>query len=267
MMRVFADSFTLELENDLLYNTDNLYTHGTRLTYGERDINWVLGQNIYTPKELSYTHPITNDRPYAGTAYIGANKIVPCNDENNSFYGGEVAVGVVGKYSGSEYTQKYIHRLTDSTQPMGWDFQVKDRPMIQTYLKYYRDLFNNNYITIGVYTGNNIGTVASDAGIGATIIMGYNVPSILDKPITSDENVFSSYVFIDRLKKYSFYNTLLDCEYVDITPTDFIDETRSGVGIVYNLFEIKYGYCIRTKEFEEQTTNAKFGTIALKFRF
>ncbi len=90
-------TLTLQLENDRLARTDRHYTHGTRLTwvsetgkfvpdwadtflnglYGfvgggtKIQIGYALGQNIYTPEDISTAGLVADDRPYAGWLYVG----------------------------------------------------------------------------------------------------------------------------------------------------------------------------------------------------
>jgi len=265
---IFAESVTVEFENDLLYHTDKMYTHGTRITYEYNSLNWSLGQNVYTPTDISSDIPITNDRPYAGTLYVslGGTKYNVL-DMKDVFYQLEIAVGVVGKYSYANSTQNLIHRLTDSAPPNGWDYQTDNNLLIQTHFKFYGRMLSTTYISCGFYVFNDVGTVIADVGLGGNIMIGYNIPLILNKPITSKYSNFSIYTFVDGLEKHVFYNTLLDSKYTDITTVKFVRDIRSGVGLQYKNIELRYSCCVKTKEFKEQEDPVKFGSILFKFTY
>lgn len=103
-------TFTVQLENDRIADTDRHYTHGTRLSWVspglEGRLPWArqlldrlypfkpekcpnpdadecfdprpkvqigvaLGQNIYTPEDIAERELLTDDRPYAGWLYGG----------------------------------------------------------------------------------------------------------------------------------------------------------------------------------------------------
>lgn len=264
----FADSFTMEIENDLFYHTDKMYTHGTRITYEYNKLYWSLGQNIYTPSDIANNNPITNDRPYAGTLYLslGGTKYNVL-DMKDVFYQLEIAVGVVGKYSCVHNTQNLIHKLTDSEPPNGWDYQSDDKILLQTHCKFYGRMLSTKYICCGFYVFNDVGTVIADVGLGGNIMIGYNIPLILNKPITSKYSNFSIYTFVDCLEKHVFYNTLLDSKYTDITTVKFVRDIRSGIGLQYKNIEVRYSCCVKTKEFKEQEDPIKFGTILIKVKY
>ena len=84
---------SLVLENDLFYNTDRNYTNGVRVSWlsaEDKTPEWVLrladkfplfpvgkavrasyavGQNMYTPEDITLRDPPLDDRPYGGWLY------------------------------------------------------------------------------------------------------------------------------------------------------------------------------------------------------
>ena len=93
----------IQLENDLWGNgEDRHYTHGTRISYLTKEkltdfegtvkskirdflpdflipdtnrLSFVLGQNMFTPEDISISDLIEDDRPYAGWLYTGVGLI------------------------------------------------------------------------------------------------------------------------------------------------------------------------------------------------
>jgi len=86
-----------------------------------------IGQVIQTPDDLSRSDLIEDDVPYAGALTLQATWYAFNDDE---FRGFEITAGVVGPPSLAEQTQKTVHKLIDSTDPKGWDHQLKTEPVI-----------------------------------------------------------------------------------------------------------------------------------------
>jgi lipid A 3-O-deacylase len=137
-------AFALTLENDALppFSTDRDYTSGLELDVrflggpeprgapgaaqaepARAYYGFVLGQAIYTPRDLGATDVVRNDRPYAGWAYLG-------------FYWGRqgaagswrqhrIELGTVGPQAGGRSVQSGLHaQLAHSPEPKGWAFQI-----------------------------------------------------------------------------------------------------------------------------------------------
>lgn len=87
-----------------------------------------IGQSMVTPKDISKAVPERNDAPYAGLLFW-RSAYISVNDRRADSV--SVTVGIVGPSSGAEEAQKFIHRVTGSTKPQGWDYQIKDEPVGQ----------------------------------------------------------------------------------------------------------------------------------------
>lgn len=92
-------------------------------------MNTVLGQNIYTPRQVDVAEPQLKDRPWAGWLYTGIGL--------TSFQGNRqqlmaLKVGVTGPASLAEDVQKGAHCcLGSSKEPLGWDHQLRPRLGVQ----------------------------------------------------------------------------------------------------------------------------------------
>jgi len=165
-----AEEIRVYEENDSLLNpfptrTDRYYTQGLRFEWlrlgqrsdrrflpgvdhsdwcricggdafknGKVDTGYGLGQNMYTPENISIATPQPSDRPWAGLLY--ASRIARISYRQKSLMAQrqdriEVSLGVVGPASLAGETQIGFHRLIGADRPMGWDNQLRNEPVLQ----------------------------------------------------------------------------------------------------------------------------------------
>ncbi len=149
-----ADTFNLSWDNDLLLGLDQGYTNGVRLSYltsssrdpeattsrlsramgqwldavpgidletQEQAVSFSLRQLMVTPDDISQEQPSPDDLPYAGYLILSTT-VWSWDADRITGYGAHV--GLVGPESGAEASQKWVHKLTGSEEPRGWDFQL-----------------------------------------------------------------------------------------------------------------------------------------------
>lgn len=191
-------------ENDLFVSGgDRHYTSGVRLGWGFRAgksgwaLNWLgnltpltddpaqreyefaLGQNIFTPEFISIPDPLPFDRPYAGWFYgeLSVRAHNPGVEEALS-----VSVGVIGRAALGERTQRFVHQITNSIEPQGWDNQLLSEPALL--LRYRRSWFHPLFNSLGgelqadlvPRAGISLGNVFIDGGLGANLRLGSHLP-------------------------------------------------------------------------------------------
>jgi hypothetical protein len=153
-----AGALTIAVENDAFTKSDNNYTNGVGVTWVSDDLeryaadrfvgkwgefwgflpfvndtgyrtyaSWTLGQEIHTPHDIEIPDPPAGDQPYAGILYVDS---VLYARSHRSAYAWELKLGVVGPASQAENVQKDFHALIGSVEPMGWDTQLPDEPVI-----------------------------------------------------------------------------------------------------------------------------------------
>jgi hypothetical protein len=151
-------TFSVQIENDRVANTDRHYTHGTRFDWVSDKTtdgpDWVreglqtlyplaevragrlgfaLGQSIFTPKDTATKAPIKDDRPYAAWLYAGAS----VHAETSRHFEGrrldvldsvELDLGVIGPAAQGRQVQNGFHDLIRVDRAEGWDNQLKNEP-------------------------------------------------------------------------------------------------------------------------------------------
>jgi hypothetical protein len=285
-----ASELSLRMENDLLNDSDKFYTHGTRITYvsnptkwadnimdklpffndnGVRSYGYTVGQNMYTPTNISMKIPDPDDRPYAGWLYGG---VIFKTDHPDVVDFLEIDIGMIGPHSYAEQTQKFIHMITGSNAPQGWDSQIGDElGIVLLYKRKWKgDLFNNGLLEgqFNPYTGFSLGNVATYGQLGYEFRFGYNLPKdVIGHSDISQATIergvgkknFCFFVFSGMEARIVARNIFLDGNTFKDSPSvchePMVGDWKTGISIGVGRFSLDYCHVIRTKEFETETYN------------
>lgn len=316
-------TFTFYLENDVFTGTDREYTNGVKLTWISRDLtdyrndpripDWghpvidrlpfvnepgltrnvslSVGQNMYAPEDLKRTDLIPDQRPYAGITYLALGFHSKDSKRMDTL---EVDLGIVGPHSYAEEIQETWHRWIDSTEPRGWEHQLKDEPVLNLfYERKWRAL--RSEIGQGLaydlipHLGCSLGNAFTGANFGGQFRLGWNLPNDFgtflirpgsDTNAPMDEKDPRFFPAFNRFGVHVFAgldgravlrnilldgNTFLDSHSVDKKP--FVLNTMVGVGVLVHRFKISYAYVLQTKEYETQREEQAYGAITISYSF
>ena len=313
-------TFSLYFENDLFANTDQGYTNGIKLSWISPDltgyaesgklpdwslpyVRWLpfinepgfqrnvalcMGQNIYTPEDISREDLIEDDRPYAGWAYMG---IAFHSKNERRLDTMEFQLGIVGPASGAEQAQKLVHSKIDDQRPNGWDNQLKNEPGLAIiYERKLRVLQGGAREAPGfdaiAHIGGALGNVYTYANAGMEARAGWNIPpdfgdSIIRPggdtnapasardPRLSGKHGYSLYVFSAVSGRAVLRDIFLDGNTFtashSVDKKYFVADLCVGVSLLFYRFKLSYARVFRTKEFDGQKYNPSFGSITLSF--
>ena len=298
--------FSLVWENDKFAGTDRDYTNGVRVSWlsseenmprwsravannlplapeGHKRISLALGQSIYAPENLQSTALVEGQQPYAGWLYGSVGLV---SDTGKTLDNVLLTVGVVGPLSGAEETQKFVHRLTDSQDPKGWDNQLNTEPgIILTYERKWRGILEASPFGIGVdvtpHVGVNLGNINTDASVGATFRLGYDLPADYGPPrirpslpgsdfFVPAENA-GGYLFATVGERAVARNIFLDGNTFEDSPSvdkkNFVSSLQVGVAATYAQTRISYTQVFTSKEYKTQEAGSKFGVLTVSYRF
>lgn len=307
---VFEDDkaiISLIYENDVFQGTDQNYTNGVRLAVlssqtntprwatwmadhllplspkGRKRIGWAVGQNMYTPRNLSTRAPIPDDRPYAGWLYGSLGMVSDTGDQLDNVM---LTIGMVGPSSYADETQKFIHRVIDSPHPEGWDNQLHDElGIILTMERKWRSMIEYSPYGLGVdvtpHVGMNLGNINTDASIGATLRLGYDLPADYGppriRPSLTGSDFFAptqelgGYMFIGLEGRGVARNIFLDGNTFEDSPSVdkkyAVGSLQMGVVLTYQDVRVSFTDVMMTKEFDEQDKAEHFGAVTLSYRF
>jgi len=315
-------TFFLYFENDSFGGTDRHYTNAFRLTWlspdlteydedtrlprwglplirklplinrpgFQRNVGLSLGQNIYTPENISRRDLIRDDRPYAGWTYLSLTFHVKNTVKLDVF---EVTMGIVGPSSLAEGTQRIVHGWLESKDPKGWDHQLRNEPGLiigwqrnwRLFSKGMGSGFGFDFIP---HIGGVAGNVATYANIGGEIRVGYNLPldfgtsfirsgSGIEAPADKTDprlrrrKNFGIHLFTDVDGRAVARNIFLDGntwkESHSVDRRVLVADMAAGLAIVYKHFKLSYAHVYRTKEFDGQKRGEIFGSMTLAITF
>lgn len=299
--------FSVVWENDKFANTDSNYTNGARFSWlsaeettprwvrsvantvlpiaadGKKRIGVSFGQTMYTPADLTRSDLIVDDRPYAGWTY-GSVGIV--SENGKRLDNAVLTVGVVGPASYAEHTQRFVHKVTDSQNPKGWDNQLNTEPgIILTMERKWRSMYEFSPFGVGVdatpYAGFDLGNINTDASVGTMFRLGYDLPADYGPPRIrpsmpgSDfflpSQTIGGYLFAGAEGRAVGRNIFLDGNtFSDSHSVDknyWVGTLQAGAALTYGSTRLSYTHVFMTEEFKGQDEPAQYGGLTLSMRF
>ena len=300
-------TLSLLFENDLFYNSDHDYTNGVLIGYttapqdtpdwaidlarklpffaqeGEVRTRYALGQDIFTPHNLSLPNPPPTDRPYAGFLY-GAFGLV--DDNETSLDQLQVTLGIVGPASLAEDTQKFVHRIIHGTDPQGWATQLRDEPGL--IIQYERSLklippqsVFGLFFDAEPHYGIAIGNIYDYVNVGGMARLGINIPKDYG-PLRIDPSLPGSgfyeptggvgaYIFAGVDGRAIARNLFLDGNSFQdsrsVSKMNLVGDLELGAAVTFRAFQLTFTHVMRTREYATQKTAAQFGAVNLSVRF
>lgn len=299
--------FNVVWENDIFGGTDQNYTNGIRFAWlspetqtpdwarwaadnllpfggaGNRRLSIALGQSMFTPDDASSYAPIPNDRPYAGWLYGTVGVIT---DDGHTLENVALTLGMVGPAAMAEPVQDVVHDLTDSPHFNGWGNQLHNEPgLVLSYERKWRALFTTSAFGPGLdlspHVGVNLGNINTDASLGATVRMGYDLPADYGPPRIRPSLPGSDFFIpTDDLGGYLFAgiegravarnifldgNTFRDSASVD--KEHIVGSVQCGAALTWRQARLSYTHVFMTKEFKTQDDPAQFGVVTISYRF
>jgi hypothetical protein len=307
-------ALTFTLENDVLTGSDNNYTNGMGVTWVSADLNtyeddrfvsrwgrfwaflpfvgdegyttyasWTVAQEMHTPDDITNPNPPEEDQPYAGILYI--DSVLYARSERWA-YAWELKLGVVGPASQADNTQKDFHNLIGGDEPMGWDTQLPNEPVINIGLTAAHlwaegnaggsakwrlvpvgDVGLGTYFTgVGVGMYGEIGWNLVDALGGTSLRAGLNAASSVGVGPVDGWSVsffggFGGHAIAHYLPLDG--TVFKDSRSVDTKP--FVGNASLGFSVRHGTFALSLATTFTTKAFDTQKKSAEFGTLSVSW--
>jgi len=304
-----GDIYSLTVENDSLGgNSDRHYTSGVRASVlflhpeiptlvreaagqyplfktGEASAYmFSVGQNLYTPANITVAAPQPNDRPWAGFFYVSAALNSGDSQRLDTL---EMTAGMVGPAALGEPTQKTIHHAIGSPQPQGWDNQLKDEPALM--VSWQRRWPSFGYLPLGPleataspYVATSLGNVFTYGGAGMSFRLGSHTDGFTDLPLRVRPGVpgtsyFHSpkhvawYLFANVEARAVARNIFLDGNTFTAGPhvdkNTMVYDGSAGAALTWRRWQLSYTLNHRSREFKGQTKADIFGAVNLSMKF
>jgi lipid A 3-O-deacylase len=306
--------FTILEENDSLYfNSDKHYTQGLRLSDlvagsptpgslwdggfnllsfgpffeqgGTRKTAILLGQSIFTPKNLSLKPPDPRDRPYAGWLYGGISMLQ--DNDKRSLENFEIDFGMVGPGALGQLAQNTFHQFIGADRAQGWSSQIQHEfGGTVTYERLWRfPLFGDNRLGADIVPelGATAGNVYTYGSAGAMLRIGKGLQAdygpVRVRPALSGTDYFDVsgldngsgwYFFAGTQGRVVGHNIFLDGNTMrtsrSVPKKVLVDDAEAGFSVNWSQsLRTDITVMRRTKEFFGQQSDDVLGTAALTF--
>lgn len=301
---------TFSLENDSIGSgNDSDYTNGTRITYFDAqasvpelvhgiagkiptfEINqttsvfYTLGQNLYTPSDITIRDAVPDERPWAAWLYLSAGLITVTDNHVDEV---ELTAGVIGPAAGGEPVQRVVHEILGVSTPKGWGNQLYNEPgLMVSWNRRWPGALETHagpfYAAVEPNAGVTLGNVYTYGSIGTTFILGPYDQGMQDSPprvrpampgtgfFATPEDEFSWYLFAGmeaRAVARNIFldgNTFRDSASVDKKP--FVGDLNAGVALTWDDIRLSYSMTYRTSEFDGQDEETLFGGVSIGYRY
>jgi hypothetical protein len=249
-----------------------------------------LGQDMYTPEDRYTTELLSTDRPYGAWLYgaVSLHSVSPLDNGASTLQSVELALGVIGPMAYGEESQDLVHevRLIDTFE--GWDNQIKNEPGIALrYENKWRlskpaDLIGFGEFDLIPRMGLSLGNVTTHAGAGGVLRWGWNLPENFGPPslihggapfISWDgdtDDIFSAYIFATADGNYVAHNIFLDgntfTDSHSVKRRPVVGDFSMGLSLLAGPVNLTYTTALRTREFEGQNRNSRYGSLTLSMQ-
>jgi lipid A 3-O-deacylase len=246
----------------------------------------LLGQQVFTPSDISLSDPPTDDRPYAGWLYGGIGMIQDTDHRELDHL--ELVAGIVGPESMGSNAQNDWHQFIGIGEAQGWDHQLHDEPGIMlSYERKWRfnqPLFWGQEVEAIPELGGTVGNVMTYGETGVTLRFGQGLLADYGqqrmRPATSGTSYFNADAMTSPFGYYFYVaaqgraiarnifldgNSFEDSRSVDKKP--LVGDLSAGVALFWSDdFRMDASATYRTKEFDGQDGNRViFGGVNISF--
>lgn len=304
--------WTVAIENDSFVGTDSNYTSGFAIsrtsreigTYGpnsfhRRVVDWAsflpgvgdencenfllfaVGQSMFTPDDIEVSNPLPDERPYAGVLFLDTTILSRAEDVAQVW---NLKLGVVGPSSGAEHAQRGIHELLGGDEPMGWDHQLHDEPILNVDYQYGQlwksgELGDRFEYQLMPNVGAAFGNYATFANVGLGGRIGFNMPDLYGSNSVRAGTNNSAKIASPPSERWSGYlygsvqafgvgwflpldgNTWKDSPSVD--SEDLIGIATVGVGLGKGGYLVGLSFSAGSDTYEGQEDRNEWGALSL----
>jgi lipid A 3-O-deacylase len=238
--------------------------------------SYTLGQTMITPKDITKLIPDPNDAPYAGLLFLRSAYVSVHDDYADTV---STTIGILGPASGAEKMQTFIHKVTGSTRPRGWDSQLENELVGQLSRARIWRLGNDVYPNVDalVLLNASIGNLESSAGTGVIFRTGIGlsesfataaqITGRISNPVAIDGG---RYAYIGATVSYLHNQIFVNGNTFRPSPDSSLRHEQYSLiaGLSYSWSDISVGIAYHDGSSLDRYSTAResFGAITLGFR-
>ena len=190
--------------NDLFFRTDYYFTQGMTLTLvhpalarlpvchllaaGSRGSTQQYGLTLrydgFTPLRIQDDFIRIGDRPYAAYLY-GSFFRTSTDAARRQRLTTALEIGFIGPAAGGKELQTAIHRITGNAAPRGWDYQMRNAPILGYRVEVEQQLAASRHAELLAAAEASLGTLYTYAATGLQLRVGHFAPGFQVSTVTS----------------------------------------------------------------------------------
>lgn len=298
-------TLSLVVENDFFAGTDRNYTNGFRVAWlrpkghvsdatawlgrvllginDRADLyeGLAVGQNLYTPSDITVAAPQPGDHPYAGWLYLELAAIADAEDSIDTL---TVNAGVVGPLALGEFVQNSFHQLIDSDIAQGWDNQIANEPgLVVSFDRTWRPWKQTRDWGFDLLpsAGISLGNVLTQGQAGLTVRLGPDLrddpgpprirPSLAGGGFLDEAGGFDWYFHFGAQGRAVARDIVLDGNTFRSGPSvdkrNFVHDLQFGAVARLDGLRLSWSFVRRSPDFVGQSQPQVFAAITLTARY
>ncbi|TDE12948.1 lipid A deacylase LpxR family protein [Dyadobacter psychrotolerans] len=282
--------FRIHYDNDFFTKTDYYYTQGYSLEMvhpflSKNPVSKILLQLKnsrsksglafehygFTPTSIKSNDILKADRPFAGVIMLKSFSI-SVDTIRRQRLASTLSLGMIGPAAFAGRMQATIHRWTEDPQPLGWQYQIRNNPVINYELAHEKELVNvPDILSVNTNVQARLGTLSDKVMAGLSLTLG-RFDSSFGKREKNHKRNFRIYVYSQPMAGLVGYDASLQGGFLSrkspytVKSTDINRITfQNNFGVVVNVWKIyaEYYQIYLSKEFktgrDHQWGGVKFG--------
>lgn len=144
----FYSQLELRHDNDFILLSDRYYSSGLFLTFRKllskgilknntEQLEFTIGQEVYTPSQTQSMNSVSFDRPYAG--FAGLRTSWSFSSHANQLYKADVLIGIAGLNSGAGGFQRWYHKAIAISDSPLWIDELNNSFHLNAYFSYVKE--------------------------------------------------------------------------------------------------------------------------------
>lgn len=285
--------FRIHYDNDFYTKTDYYYTQG----YSLELVNPALRKNPvsailiklkdsrskyglafehfgFTPTSIKSDVILRGDRPFAGVIMLKSFSISVDTIRKQRLVS-TLSLGMIGPAAFAGRMQATIHRWTDDPEPHGWQYQIRNNPVINYEVSHEKELLNlPDILSVNTSIQARAGTLSDKVQAGFSLTLG-RFDSSFGKPDKSHRKNFRAYVYSQPLVGLVGYDASLQGGFVNRSSPYTLKSNeinritfQNNFGAVINIWKIyvEYYQTYLSKEFKAGRQH-RWGRVKLGVAF